>query len=39
MVDLSSDARVALIAFAVVIVIMAIVGYVGYEHWWTERYD
>jgi hypothetical protein len=40
MARLPRDVRIPLVAFAIAIaVIVAIVGYVGYEHWWVERYD
>jgi hypothetical protein len=38
MARLPVDARVALLAFAIVILIMGVVGWIGYDHWWTERY-
>ena len=32
------DLKWALAAFAAVMLVMAVCGWIGYDHWWTERY-
>jgi hypothetical protein len=35
---LRTDARVAILAFAIVIALMAVASWYGYDRWWIERY-
>lgn len=35
---LRTDTRLALLAFALIMLAMLIAGYIGYDRWWIERY-